>query len=702
MIFSAIIAMLPAGAGWGAVTIAGLSPAVSAAIIATGRSALWALGSMALTQRSLPRAQVMATMTETDRARIRSYGRNLTGGLRVFFEAKDGRLHQLVVFNHGEVDGLIRFWLDGEKVTTAGYGSSVDGGGRITGKRYHAVFFKRGVGAGGDYRGAFDPSVPDLARDWQDLHQAFPTLWTTAHRLQGQATFYAVFGDPSDEDFIKEFPKGPSTVLQVEYRGVRVQDMAGSYFYTENAGFCIRDLMMHRDGWGIPANRLDTPSWQRFVTRCNEPVPLATGGTEQRYRLCGYYSLDEPLKDVTARMLATCDGQIYETAEGKIGILGGAWSDPEVTITADDILHIEMQDGFDPFTDYNVLKGTFVSPAHAYQPTEVAEWRDEIALTTQPERVEQLDIEMCPSSGQMQRLMEIKAAKDRRAQVGTIRTNLVGMKARFPKGDGIHTIRIVADEFGINGVFEVTSHVFSVPDGFCEIGIASIANPYPWTAAKEKPLPPGIDDILLPSRDAPPITGISLTQEAVMVSGDVKGGKLVVTVANPGREDLHLRAQVARGNISAAGPWVDPQPAWVEMPGGRLRAETGILDDGVTYTVRLQWRRYSNWVKAGAVAVVSNPTPPAVPWNLSAMLTGSTVYLDWMNPPFNFARTQVWHNTTNNLATATLLKAVDGLAGQASNTTAPVSGTGSRFYWIRAVNESRVPSDFVGPVSVTL
>ncbi|TWI29747.1 hypothetical protein [Paracoccus sulfuroxidans] len=431
-------------------------------------------------------------------------------------------------------------------------------------------------------------------------------------------------------------------------------------------------------------------------------MPLSAGGTEPRYRVCGYYSLDEPLKEVTGRMLMACDGQIYETAEGKIGILGGAWSEPDVTITADDILHIEMQDGFDPFTDYNVLKGSFVSPAHAYQPTEVAEWRDEVALLTQPERVEQVDIEMCPSSGQMQRLIKIKAAKDRRAQIGTIRTNLVGMKARFPKGDGIHTIRIVAEEFGLHGVFEVTSHVFSVPDGFCEIGIASIANPYGWTVAEEKPLPPGIDEILLPDRDAPPITGISLTQEAVMVSGDVKGAKLVVTVANPGREDLHLRAQVARGGISATGPWPDPQPAWVEMPGGRLRAETGILDDGVTYTVRLQWRRYTTWVKAGSVAVVANPSAPAAPTNFSAMLTGSTVYLDWVNPIMNFARVQIWHNTANNLAGATLLKEVNGVAGQPSNTTTPVSGTGSRYYWVRALNESRVPSGYAGPVSVAL
>ncbi|WP_217612364.1 hypothetical protein, partial [Deinococcus sp. GbtcB9] len=65
-------------------------------------------------------------------------------------------------------------------------------------------------------------------------------------------------------------------------------------------------------------------------------------------------------------------------------------------------------------------------------------------------------------------------------------TNLVGLKARFPKGRGKHLIRVVAPEFGLNRVFEVTSHSFSVPDGRCVIGIASLDNPYGWNPATEE------------------------------------------------------------------------------------------------------------------------------------------------------------------------------------------------------------------------
>ena len=680
VVFSAIIAMLPAGAAWGSVTVFGLSPAVSAAIIAVGRSALWSLAGAALTKPNIPRQQVQATLSQTDAPRIRAYGRNLLGGQRAFFEAAEGTLFQIVACHHGRVDGLIRFWWDGEPVETDPDGSV---------HRYKRNYFRDGSGAGGDYTG-----IPARNLD------LFPTLWTADHRLQGQATFLAIFGDPSDEDFAKVFPKGAYTVVQAEVRGARVRNMAGASVYSENAGLCIRDLMTHADGWNIPLARLDTESWQAFVDLSDEAVPLAAGGTEPRYRICGFYSLDDALKDATARMLATCDGQIYETAEGKIGILGGAWSVPDVTITADDILSIEMQDGYDPFTDYNILKGSFVSPAHGYQPTEVTEIRDEAALLVQEERAQQHDVDMCPSSGQLQRLMKIKIAKDRRQHTGTIRTNLVGMKARFPKGDGIHTIRLVAEEFGLNGVFEVTSHSFDIPSGTCEIGVASIANPYGWIAAEEKPLPPGIEDLGVPEHNLPPLTPV-LTQEIVIVSGDVRGVKAVVSVTAPDRGDLELRAQIAPGTHAA-----DDDAAWVDMPAANYRAESGVLDDGATYTVRVRWRGRGTWELAGVLTAVANPVQPDPPTAFDAMATGGNVYLDWVNGVTGFHRVQVFRNGSNSFGTASLIATVSGLAGQPSQYTdviPPVPPpTGSRYYWVRTVNASGITSTVVGPESVVL
>lgn len=624
-------------------------------------------------QPNVPRQQVQATLTQTDGPRIRAYGRNLMGGQRAFFEADDGQLYQIVVMHHGQVDGLIRFWWDSEPVTFD------PGTGEV--ERYKYNWFRDGSGNGGDY---------------PEVMATFPTLWTAAHRLQGQATFCTRFGDPSDEDFAKVFPKGPYTAVQAEVRASRVRNMAGDLVYSENAGLCIRDLMTHPEGWNIPLAKLNAESWGAFAALCAEAVPLASGGSEPRYRLSGFYSLDDALKDVTARMLATCDGQIYETADGDIGILGGAWSEPDVTITDDDILSIDMQDGYDPFTSYNVLRGNFVSPAHSYQPTEVEPIRDEAALVTQPERSEQFDVDMCPSGPQLQRLMKIRNAKDRREHIGTIRTNLVGLKARFPKGNGLHTIRISSED--LSGVFEVTSHVFSIPDGFCEIGIASIENPYGWSAADEKPLPPSVEDLETPDHSIAPPSNPLVVQQIVTVSGDVTGVKGVVTVDNPGRASLALQAQVAQGNHAADST----SALWTEMAAANYRGETGVLDDGVQYTIRVRWRGRGDWIVAGVITVVANPTAPPAPTTFSAIRAGGVTSLDWRNAPSGFHRTQILRNTVNNSATATAIQSVAGVAGQVSSYDDPVTGTGTRWYWARTINPSGVPSAYAGPVSVTL
>ncbi|MDB6455033.1 hypothetical protein [Falsirhodobacter sp. 20TX0035] len=667
-VFSAI-----AATAWFA-SLSGFAAVAAGAAVALGQAVAWSLASAALFRPKVDRQQVQANLTQSDQPRIRAYGRNLFGGVRAFFDAKDDNLYQVVVFHHGPVDGLIRFWWDGEPKPYGMEGRLAD---------YKRAYFRDGSGVGGDY----------------ETLDRFGDLWTSEHRLQGQATFCTNFGDPSDEDFAKRFPKGPQTVVQVEVRASRVPDLDGAPVYSENSGLCLRDLMTHADGWNIPMERLDPDSWARFTSLCAEPVALKGGGFEPRYRLCGYYTLEDPLKEVAGRMLATCDGQVYETAEGRIGILGGAWSEPDVTITGDDILEIEMMDGYDPLKVYNVLTGSFVSPAHAYQPVDVAELRDDAALATEDRRPDRLEVEMCPSGTQLQRLMKIKMGKDRREFTGKIRTSLVGLKARFPKGDGLHTIRIVAEEFRLDGIFEVTSHTYSIEGAWCEIGIASIENPYGWDpATEEKPLPPTYAAIGTPNNPQPPPQNPVIAQSYVTINQNVQAVKLVVTVDDPAKDSLTFQAQVAPGYID------DPEAgaAWVDMPAARARAETGLLDDGETYTIRIRWKGRTEWVLAGSVEVIANPDVPDGPGRFSGLGLGGDAALDWTNAADDFYRTQLRCGTTNQFSSAVFLANVAGVAGAVSDYTDTPAAPGTYYYWALTINPSGVPSAPAGPVAVTL
>ena len=672
----AVFTYLATTAFWAGVTSA-IGVTAANVAIAIGQAAAWALASAALNKPEVSRQQVMATVDETDAPRVRAYGYNLLGGVRAFFEARDGRLYQIVVVHHGRVDGLIDVWLDGEKVnrnTTTG---------EI--QRYKYVHFRDGSAQGGDY---------------DDVRAVFPTLWTTAHRLQNQATFQSTWGDPSDEDFSKVFPKGAQTQVQLEIRGLRVKNLRdGTAQFSDSAGWCIYHFMTDVHGWGLPEEVLDLDIWRDFSAIGQEVVQLAGGGSERRYRLSGYYTLEDPLRDVTARMLATCDGQIYETAEGKVGILGGKWSVPDVTITAADILSLKMED-VDPFTAYNVLQGKYVSPEHGYQPTEVQERVNASLLATQGRRVDMLDVDMCPSGTQLQRLMKIREAKNNREVRGIMTTTRVGMKARFPKGDGVHTINISSPEDGLSGPYEVLSHRFFT-DGTCEIGFGSLADPYPWSpSAEETTLPPTLASLSGPGANVPVPANPVLVQEREIISGDVQAVKLSLSVNDPERDGLELWAQIAVGdvpvnNIGAFGRFVD-------MQGSQVSAESGILADGQTYTVRYRWRGYGSWNKAGPVTVIANPVLPPAPTSFDAMVVGGNAYLDWINAPARYYRTQILMGTTTNVADAVVVATIAGQQGRSDSATLDMTGvTGTRRFWVRTLNASRIPSDPVGPQTLT-
>lgn len=682
-IFTAIAAWATSalGAGW---SLFGLSPAVTQAIFAVGKSVAWSMAAAALNRPKVPHQQVLANINQTDGPRIKAYGRVLLGGQRAFWETdKDaGQLSQIILMHHGQVDGLVGFWVDGESVTVNAEGevtSNPFGGSDWTDLR---LWFRDGSGEGGNY---------------SHIRTAFPTLWTTQHKLMGQATMGVVMDHPGNERFSKVYPKGPNTLFQAEVRASLVRNGAGDLAYSENPAWCIRDYLTHQDGWRIAASAIDLPSFAQFGGMCNEAVPLRAGGTEARYRLSGYFTLDDAPKEVTGRMLAACDGQIYQTADATVGILGGQWSTPDVVITADDVLSFEAQDGFDPFTDFNVLKASFISPAHGFQPIEVADRRDQVALTTQPERTEQIDFDMVPSGAQTQRLQKIEFFKRRRAMTGTLTTNLVGLKARWPKGDGLHTVRVIAPEFEVNGVFEVTSHSFDLATNTCTIGISSIENPYSWDAAtEEQPLPDTLSAIPRPTSTIPVPAGVTLTQIPVRVGGDTYGGKLRIVVNAVTRRDLTLQAQVAFGNVVAS----DESVRWTEMGGDRFSAETGILENEQVYTVRYRWRGQADWIKAGSVTIVANPNVPSAPTGFARVGT-TGVSLTWTNPATNFWKSRLFRGTTVNFADASFVKDVAGLAGQVSTAT-DAPGTGTWRYWVVALNGSTVASPAAGPVTITL
>ncbi|HTF65940.1 MAG TPA: hypothetical protein VK638_24950, partial [Edaphobacter sp.] len=96
--------------------------------------------------------------------------------------------------------------------------------------------------------------------------------------------------------------------------------------YTENAALCIADYLCQKT-WGFKANYGTDVPIDRLIAAaniCDEPVQLASGGTEPRYACNGGFPLSLKRGEVLQNLLTSCAGRITYS-NGQFVIWPAAW-----------------------------------------------------------------------------------------------------------------------------------------------------------------------------------------------------------------------------------------------------------------------------------------------------------------------------------------------------------------------------------------
>lgn len=656
----------------------------TAAAVATGlgslASGLVAAGVSRLLQPkvSVPRQTVQALIEQTDEPRRIYVGQNLVGGLRAFFDVKGSTLFQIVVVAHGHVSEFRRFFVDGKPVT-------LDANGNVIGNSptadHLAVATRDGTGNGGNYG--------------QVLNNF--SSWNASRRLQHQATFM-VRADATRE-IGKIFPKGSQTSFQWEIRGRRIYDpRTGLTEYSANAANVIAHYVTDPDGGRIASDEISWPSVSAMADVADTMIPQLGGGTAPSLRLWGYWTLDEPPSDVLDRMHTSSGIRVYEMQDGKLGLIGGPYGEPACTITAKDIRSIQTSDAISEREGYNVLRMFWISAAQKYEKIEAEPWRDAVRLAEEGEIVSEYHLDMCPNQSQARRLGKEQIFDDNRAKVEIV-TNLVGLKARYPRLNGQrHTILLdyrPEDGSGrvIAGEYEVLNHDFDPVAMECRIELARVSRAsQTWSAAEE-----GSTVAELPDDEgnpAPPMSA-ALSQRVIQVSASVRQAVLeVAAIAVTGRDDLTIEAQYRRTGTGA----------WTDMSATNLLATSGAVEDGQQYEAQVRWRGVFDgvapWVALGPVTVRIDGTAPGQP---TEIMPGGVRSITWRNPTTGFYGIRVYRSITNVLSDAVFIYEVTGGAsGQISEYRDEAASAGTYFYWVRAANVSGLESPPAGPVEITI
>ena len=652
-------------------------------------------GIAALLQKEPPKPKAQKGVIKQDTpVRTKFYGRGRVGAKLLFMETIKGDLYQVFYFGQGPIDGVEEYYVDDRFVELNPDGTAAGGGINnpyvdLDGDNHLTILVKLGT----EDQTAFS-----------ELVALAPTIWTEDHRGRCQVMAFVRQGMTSDKSFGKIWPNRYAQVNLV-VRGCPVFDpRVGErrWFDPENPAknpgrnlpLMLREYLTDPDGAQIDASYIedDPNEYGNFcyaADRADDLLPTKGGGTVHRYYGQFGYDFDSEPGDNVKRLLQAFAGRLFLKPNGKIGVYPGEWIEPTIHITEEHLTFYELRDRSGPLRDANEVIVRYTKPASRYGEGVSDPWRDEDDITAvghiKTATVEAYEIQ---NHNHARRIAKLTAARGNPRWQGTIRTTLFGMNC-WDQWTVILTVEdldIVAETFEIQTIsydddrMEVTMEIASLS-----------ADAIAFDPETEEGTEPADPADLEPENTPEPID-----LEAHCEQRDVSGvGSIAVLVATWGLDANYegkKRRLVPEAQYSIADADV-----WLPMAVAESNdlAESGPVQDGVLYDVRVRWLLPSgtpgNWGIVENILAVADDVPPAAP-DIFVTVSTQVTFTVTASDSENVRSARVRRGTTSqSFADATLIRTLNISPNQTiPGTDSP--GPGTWRYWAENYNGSGVGS----------
>lgn len=302
------------------------------------------------------------------------------------------------------------------------------------------------------------------------LTHYLPEIWTAEfHRCKGLACVHTKWGTVGLKTHMEHFPNyfpRHSTVVR-QSRVYDPRDEAQSFFqlvtgeystenptweYSENPALQIADLFTFPYGFN---KSYDDILWESFATAandCDRLVATRDGGTRPFSRAHVAASSTDELRDILGDLLAACDGQIFEDADGRIGLWIAKWEEPTVTLTERHISSLKVQRGNSVYADVNELVVRYTEPRLGYAFNTAVLVQDTESIARVGLRSQPLDLEAVQDPEQAYAL----ATRALRRKNTPLKVSATG-PLRMMIADGERVVRLDLPRWGVTGVFRVMS-----------------------------------------------------------------------------------------------------------------------------------------------------------------------------------------------------------------------------------------------------
>jgi hypothetical protein len=623
------------------------------------------------------------------------YGTRKVGGNIVFIEAsgeENKYLHIVLTLGEGEIESIGDVYFDDKLSTDTQFSGKVN-------------IYK--------HTGADDQAADS------NLVSAIDN-WTTDHKLSGVAYLYVRLEYDQDA-----FPGGIPQIT-AEVQGKKVYDPRTlTTVHSSNPALCIRDYLVNtRYGRGIDSSLIDDTSFSAAANYCDEDITLG-GATVDRYTCNGVVDTSRTSLEILKELLTACKGFLVFSA-GKYKLVIDKPETATFTFDKDNIIGSWNIGLGNKQNTYNRIRASFYNPDRSWQEDIVAV--DSTALRTQDNGLLLEREIMLPFTNSQPRAEAIAtmALNQSRQQVSCEFTatieglrcevgDVVYISHETPGWDTLNSgagkkFRVI--EMSLMNSDEVRVKAIEYDATVYNFGTISAADATPNT---------NLPDLFTVN----PITNLQIDQLGdVLDDGTFQSGVLVTWTASTSGFIRQYEVQWKRGAasfdfglVSSATTATDDYGLITatadEYPDYGLITDTVDAADaywnsifvtdlqcvinnvfaGQDYQIRVRAINTagvrSAWV-TDTISPLPDTTPPEAPEYLSAVGGFRQIQLYWSNPlDADFDRINVYRNTTNNLAGATLIGTTKGTryldAGLGINQTF--------YYWVRALDRTGNISD---------
>jgi len=571
------------------------------------------IASMALTKTpSFPSASELAGRTISQRNPLTSrkviYGEVKVGGAITFLEATNDNkdLHQVITIAGHEINQVSSVYFGDEFAL---------GGGLTDGVESDAFGNKAKITA---HNGSIDQA--------HDENLVSRTTADANFRQRGCAYIYCRF--TYDQDV---YANGvPNVSAQVQ--GKKLYDpRTDTTVYSSNPALCIRDYLTNDQyGLGATDDEIDDDLFKVAADICDEDVALSATGTEKRYTMNGVIDTANSPNDILAQMLSSCGGSIYY-ANGQWKLRVGKYIMPTDTITLDDLRGpIKVDTRVSGQSQFNAVKGIFVSPENNWQPTDYPEVTSATFESEDGGQRKYIDytLPFTTSSATAQRLAKQSLYRAREQITVTMPCKLTAFK--YEIGD---TVMVTNERFGWDQkVFEVVSWTLApeIGESGGTLGVDLIlketsAAIYAWDESTDE-RQFTFNNTNLPNFGDNPAPGLIVSDELRTLNEEAISA-LLADVSGGGGFTQRYEVEARKAGDSI---YVNMGQA----SGGRF--ELLNVQDGATYTVRARTINSlgvrSDWHSVSH-QVVGKTAPPSDVTGLTGNLIGNQYLLTWDQVP---------------------------------------------------------------------